>query len=1358
MADTNLGRVGFVPRGPYSPGASYEILDTVVYAKNGYCCIKPIPENSDILPTNAEYFVLLVENGGPGSPGPASVGPPGPAFTFADFTPSQLESLRTGIAASQTIIAPVETHIGKITLYGKEYDLYQTLVEITQNIPVIANAAETFTVKDIPVGFNLYLKVDAFIAATDSQTIVADYYNHLYKIQRIFVDTDLATKITIKCLETIPVDVKINLQVQYIKDPGDILELNITVPVGINPANVNLSFPALKYNKSVVAGLSRADGLATYQLLYSPMNKKWCDMGQKNYMYGNNTNDLFPWHPDWAEMGKDNRIITRTAGFYPDKFLQCTDGSTDQIKHRWSHTHEVWLRGLPAIALSDTSPTNCPPEAYNHDWSFSDGLTPLQLETVKARPGFMDTHNVWKEIIEMLDFGMSLGLHDLQSKPIAEGGQLPNNWDDMTQEQFNAEIDAHNYWSEKFFGRKIKCGSLPSGTLLYRRYMLHPIIQFYIEAKKDNDEQYFKPFSDENWIIPKNLINPTENSLLAYRTLCEVFGFGTHGANTSTWKSWVLSQATKPMAEREFCLMGIDWAYSTDNLYTTFSEIDSAIGASATGPNADILWVPSTEEFWEYYYMTHIASVGKSINGQNIKFKIHIPFAEHMYFKSISCMLSGIGSLAGVQVTSSSNCKGTSFGLSPDRLTNETKLLVNLDFNKDLIAKAEKYVSIFESTPAKEYAYDDAYYFVQMLKPGVREPFQSRLNALAAKPEITNLVINNGGSSTTSKDIVIHISADNNPVEMIISTNANFAGASWVPFSSNAPFALPNTPGDYDVAKSIYVQLRNSFGTSDTYPPVSITLVYTVLSLTELKINGTNQPTTSGLVTLSFVYQGTPTHYAIRTDENFTEGDWVAFAENPTIQVPNQSVFEYKTIYAKLKNATTVSPVAGSISSSIMYYDTNSIILNSVTINNGDAETSSNIVNVSWDSTTDPTHYRISETNTFSGNFVALTSQQIAAKVVQVTLSTGIGNKTVYLQLQRNATVSNVPAPDTILVSAPIQMNTNPLINADAASTTDRNVSILLQGIVGTPTHYSIGETSNPASPTWIAFTAGQLANMTISYQLSALVGSSQSKTVYVKVKRRIGTTDLSISAERFDTITLLPAAAPAIKAVISHEYGYANGNMIGITRDAHAGKDANYSSALGWINNTGAGGAGTNSPNTLRNLAGQELAGWKYVYHSSYYPVVSGKAPAGSNWGGEATPALISGNVGPYEDTFLFRGLSTQMMTTASNRSRIVLSLPNGTYSIKIIMSISSNPFDIDNKRTGSKYEVEVVSGIGSGVVVCGPSGFNPENNALFNATLTFEVTNATEGNITLWAWNDTPGGMGYLPTINLIEINKTA
>ena len=1347
MATTNLGRVGIVPKGPHNPLIAYNILDAVEYQGNGYYCVKIVPENSGILPTNTEYFKLAVTKGGPGVPGPASIGPPGPAFTYEDFTPSQLEALRSGIATGQTTISPTESYLGKIILFGVEYNLYQMLVQVTEGIPTTINEEATFVLSDIPIGFNLFLDVKSFVAATDSQVIVANYYNQAYKITNIFVDTDLATKVTIKCLENIPVDVKINLQVQYIKDPGDILELNITVPAGINPANVNLSFPALKYNKSVVAGLSRADGLATYQLLYSPMNKKWCDMGQKNYMYGNNTNDLFPWHPDWAEMGKDNRIITRTAGFYPDKFLQCTDGSTDQIKHRWSHTHEVWLRGLPAIALSDTSPTNCPPEAYNHDWSFSDGLTPLQLETVKARPGFMDTHNVWKEIMEMLDFGMSLGLHDLQSKPIAEGGQLPNNWDDMTQEQFNAEIDAHNYWSEIFFGRKIKCGSLPSGTLLYRRYMLHPIIQFYIEAKKDNDEQYFKPFSDENWIIPKNLINPTENSLSAYRTLCEVFGFGTHGANMSTWKSWVLSQATKPMAEREFCLLGIDWAYSTDNLYTTFSEIDSTIGASATGPNADILWVPSTEEFWEYYYMTHIASVGKSINGQNIKFKIHIPFTEHMYFKSISCMLSGIGSLAGVQVTSSSNCKGTSFGLSPDRLTNETKLLVNLDFNKDLIAKAEKYVSIFESTPAKEYAYDDAFYFVQMLKPGVREPFQARLNALAAKPEITNLVINNGSSSTTSKDIIVHISADNNPVEMIISMNANFAGASWVPFSSNAPFTLPNTSGDYDVAKSIYVQLRNSFGTSEAYPPISITLVYTVLLLSELKINGTNQPTSNGLVTLSFVYQGTPTHYAIRTDANFTEGDWVEFTENPTIQVPNQSVFEYKTIYAKLKNATTVSPASGNISSSIMFYDTNSIILNSVAINNGDAETSSNIVNVSWDSTTDPTHYRISETNTFSGNFVALTSQQIAAKVVQVTLSTGIGNKTVYLQLQRNATVSNVPAPDTILVSAPIQMNTNPLINADAASTTDRNVSILLQGIVGTPTHYSIGETSNPASPTWIAFTAGQLANMTISYQLSALVGSSQSKTVYVKVKRRIGTTDLSISAERFDTITLLPAAAQAIKAVVSFNYEYGNGNMFDVA------------SSKGTINSTSPSLGSGSANNIMTSLTGTALTGWKYMHQSSYYPAVSGKSVANENNLGSSGEATLSGDAGVYEDIFIKRYQTASMLTTTSLRTRAVLTLPVGTYTIKVLMcAVAGTAMDTLAKRTGSFYEVTVISGTGSGEVRAGDDTFTGLDNVDFNATLNFEVTAAQDGNVTLWWWNQTPGGEGYRPSINLFEISKTA
>lgn len=59
MASTLLGRVGMLPKGPWSETATYEKLDVVSSDGNSFVALKP---STGIQPTNTEYWMALTEN------------------------------------------------------------------------------------------------------------------------------------------------------------------------------------------------------------------------------------------------------------------------------------------------------------------------------------------------------------------------------------------------------------------------------------------------------------------------------------------------------------------------------------------------------------------------------------------------------------------------------------------------------------------------------------------------------------------------------------------------------------------------------------------------------------------------------------------------------------------------------------------------------------------------------------------------------------------------------------------------------------------------------------------------------------------------------------------------------------------------------------------------------------------------------------------------------------------------------------------------------------------------------------------------------------------------------------------------
>ena len=1187
-------------------------------------------------------------------------GAQGEAFTYDDFTTEQLDNLREGITTTVEIKS-TEAKIGNITLWGVQYDLFQMLVEIENNIPIIADTEATFTLSDIPLGFNLFLDIKSLVAGTDSRNVISDYYNQYYKIERIFVDTDLTTKVTIKCLENISVDLKINLQIQYIKGFGDMVELNLSVPIGIDPSTVNLTFPKLKYNKPNVASLTVDDSHSIWNNVFSVINKRWVDNEQYSFFDPTSGDREFIYHKDCSYQG-----YTKTNGYYPTKNLEYTDGAG--VYHRFGVSVATWA----------------------WDLGLRDEIAGIFIPWVTAR-----------EVRFMQDFGNSFNYHDIHG--IVTYAAAHEGSTDVSQELFNQYVktDADAFLALTDRIPKILQGPNGDPNYIYLA-RLCPEMQYNMELANRGTDSVCSPFLPFNNI---HLLDKKSEKYLVQR-------FFLQGDYTfEAWKNDIIQQGSVAESARKWTILGMHRPARDLTKYgiiNALNDIEAAVGVSGD----DSIWFPSIDEFYEYWFMTQYAQINKIIDGQNIKFKIWVPANKNFWYKSISCLLSGITELTGIDISSSENCPGTSC------VINNNQLLVNLDFNTDLISKAEKYVSIFEETPTKEYAFEDAQYFVQMLKVGVKEPYQARITALSASPVLTSATINEGAISSTSIDVFITVISTNNPTEIILSENSDLSGASWVAYLSSNPFTLSTGFGN----KTVYVQVKNIFGTSSIVSD-SIEYVDIPLVLNSVSINSGAATTNAAIVNIGFNYTGNPTHYMISENLYFEGASWIDFIENPNFTLSNG--WGEKTVYAKLKN---ISEETTYVSDTIELVDANALYLNSVILNSGNVETGSNIVEVTLNITGTATQYRIGETADLS----ALSWVDIPSGTLNFTLSEGYGSKTVYVQIKNDTNVSEVQN-DSITVIQPVTMESI-IINTGAVSTNDRIVSVGLVNIVGTPTHYKIGETADLSIEAWVAY-----IGTPINYQMTVDTGT---KTVYVQIKNSV-----SQSAIRNDDIIL--EAAP-VKATLSLLDTITNNTISYETlSDNRVVNKIRLNTYAGW------------GAKDMKSTTGDLLGWYVLLDRTVYYPINDDSSVTGPNliYSSNFAPTL-SGDTGVYPDILL----ATPFVFTAPNppdgrKGRIVFTLPNGTYTFKIIMSGSSSNALTETYRQYCWYNIKA-SGTLKTPILVGTTGFTGVNNVDFNAEIdNIIVTDGgTAGNVTLYIYNDYATTLYYKPYINLIEITKIA
>lgn len=406
----------------------------------------------------------------------------------------------------------------------------------------------------------------------------------------------------------------------------------------------------------------------------------------------------------------------------------------------------------------------------------------------------------WEELREMVDFGVSVCEHNVDERKYSKS--------DPAQIVQGFIEDSNKTYTK--LGRYLKILCLPDGN------------KAYIDAMKLSDVIDFARSS-----VTSNQVYLNDVKTL-YKVECKG---GVASADDTAAKLNEL--AAQRISDNPL--------WSTYTSHRVSLEVLNMLGTIYDlygSKGDDSIWVASWDEIYEYVVMRESLSVSKTIDGQTISFKIKIPFAANFYFRDLSFLIKGLdGDTIAVPVSSPIN--GFSYKQTSDTM------LVNVNFDANLLVLSEKYTAKYEKSLSEEDK-EDGLYFVNQLMDGKKKPFMDRLTAGEIAPELNSITINAGLPSTYNKNVEVVLSITGMMSHYKISESLSLSGAEWIESTSNTlSYTLSSALGE----KNVYVQVKNQYGESEI-KSASITLqekpavLYTVTGQSYNTNYGTVTPAT----------------------------------------------------------------------------------------------------------------------------------------------------------------------------------------------------------------------------------------------------------------------------------------------------------------------------------------------------------------------------------------------------------------------------------------------------------------------------------------------------------------------------------
>lgn len=1078
--------------------------------------------------------------------------------------------------------------------------------------------------------------------ASTGKGLNKEFFNFNYDITRFYINSQLQTCVVLRCKNTVSEEANGLMHIQYCKFWGDVVEFDITLPSSVNKEAISLEIPPLKYNKKMVFSYITDDSYAIYQYIFSAINKR---LIAREFKLPDGR--ALSYHLGMQGKSEFDQYVS--GGYYPAHFAQCTDGTG--VKHRYATTVSAWGDKLKDQYIGQDVGIHWP-------WTSE------------------------KEFKLYFDFGFMCAYHDLIGYDINTVN---------TQEEFDKCMENTVALFREYVGRVPKLMVEPNGDHQYISFCrANDTIQMTTAQSGESSIKKAYPFKpdftlwkddvtiERLFAYGSDMTADNDNPQYAQDLLGTLSGFNTASDRNAIY--WLIGSAHRSS----------HWeAVLIKEIHELYGDIGN-----------DSLWFPTLEEFFEYWYMRENTLSVKTVTETGVHYRMYVPKGANFFFRDLSVLISGVPSLGGVSVTSGDSVYGTSFAM------NDGKLLVNLDFNQSLMERVNKYVKAFEADYNKEYAYDDAYYFVQMLKPGLKEPYLARINKFISPPILESFTINNGQEFTQDQNVILNITYSGQaPSHYMVSEDMSFTGVSWIGYVEKPTFKL--SPGFN--AKTVYVKVKNVYGETGVLSD-GITLLEPTLTLNSITINDGTASTIQRNVNVAFDYLGYPTHYMISESSSFTGATWVEFAEKPIVQL--SAAYGNKILYAKLKNATTETVSKSAV---IELIDTVTARLNSILINNGDDTTNSGTVSVKFETMNTITKYKIGKQADLSdcADWIVW-----SGATVQYNSDLADGELTVYAQVGNETTESSVKS-DSILVVQPLIL-TSIILAAGEDSYAGYTVPVVFEISQGTPTHYKLSETTaGLTSATWLEW------KDSITYKFSTI----GNKTLYAQVKNA-----LSESVIVNDSISL---TEPPIKVLIAFnaalnntvEYPVVNGDTVNqATLAVHNSYEAKQ----------------------LKDSQGNLLQ-WYINYNSSKYSQNAIFYQDGNNIYVSNTTANDEG-IYP-ATTFMKCMLAKDNVNDGGKKLRISLNLPTGKYKARVLYSPTDSFLMEEKYRVNSYYgvfdkEIELVT------VNVGMEGFTGKGNNQYNNE--FEFTVSAGGDIDFAAWQEGSPVQGFRPGINLIELTK--
>lgn len=357
----------------------------------------------------------------------------------------------------------------------------------------------------------------------------------------------------------------------------------------------------------------------------------------------------------------------KTTGSIPTKTLGYTDGCGNE--HRFSFGVAIW------------------PDFGNE--YIDNFMKPTGKNADKYYP-----YLVWQDLVPLIDFGSDIYLHDVNKK---YGGDVDG---------INQGLQASQDITKKTLGRKIKIIARPNGN------------NDYITAGKLRSE-----------IVFMSTEGATDDGSAPLRI--------NFSSDIDLYKQSQYRRYTEPIADASTLMSDITAAAAAGN-YTWLHDFShapadfqyilnlfTAINDNYGKDGNDAVWFASMDEIYEYNYFRNNCTIEKNIVNNTLTLRFSCPTAElaneFQFHRDFSIIIKGVVFPENMEIASGNNVYGLSYVKQGDG-----SLLVNIDCNKSLLDKAERYTASYEKGKDAS-AKEDALYFVSRLKEELKRPFQDRI-------------------------------------------------------------------------------------------------------------------------------------------------------------------------------------------------------------------------------------------------------------------------------------------------------------------------------------------------------------------------------------------------------------------------------------------------------------------------------------------------------------------------------------------------------------------------------------------------------------------------------------------------------